>query len=106
MASQVPNIGKWYQDAAEDQVFEVVAVDEHAGTVEIQYLEGEVSEIDFETWQQLVLLPAKAPEDWRASYELSTEDSHDSDEIYIPEMANDPLSFVEPDTTYGIDDLM
>ena len=105
MASQVPVVGGWYQDAAEDQVFEVVAVDERAGAVEIQYLEGEVSEIDFETWQQMILLPAEPPEDWRASYELSTEDSHDTDEIFVPDAVNDPLSLIEPETIYGIDDL-
>ncbi|MCB1669041.1 MAG: DUF6763 family protein [Porticoccaceae bacterium] len=106
MATQVPNVGQWYQDAAEDQIFEVVAVDEHAGTIEIQYLEGELSEVDLETWQQLVLLPAQPPEDWRASYEMSLEDSLNSDDIYIPDSADDPLSFIEPDSMYGIDDFL
>lgn len=64
MASQVPVIGAWYQDATEDQIFEVVAIDEQAALVEIQYLDGEVSELDFETWQQILLLSAKPPEDW------------------------------------------
>ena len=106
MATQVPTVGKWYQDAAQDEVFEVVAVDEYATTIEIQYLEGEVSELDFETWQQIVLLPAQPPEDWRASYEMSTEDCLNADDTYVPEAANDPLSFIEPDTIYGIDDTM
>ncbi len=105
MASQVPVVGSWYQDAEEDLVFEVVAVDEHAATVEVQYLDGEVSEIDFDTWRQLLLLPAEAPEDWRSSYELSEEDSHDADEVYHPQDMNDPLSMVEPDTTFGMDEL-
>ena len=105
MASQFPIVGQWYQDAVEDQVFEVVAVDEHAATVEIQYLEGEVSELDFDTWQQMLLLKAEPPEDWRASYELSDEDSHDMDDIFIPDVADDPLSFVELDTIYGLDEL-
>ncbi len=104
VASQVPVVGGWYQDAAEDNVFEVVAIDDHAGTVEIQYIEGEVSEIDFETWQQLILLPAEPPEDWRASYEMSQEDSRNSDDVYVPDAANDPLSLLEPETTYGLDD--
>jgi hypothetical protein len=49
MASQVPVIGAWYQDATEDQIFEVVAIDEQAALIEIQYVDGEVSELDFET---------------------------------------------------------
>lgn len=104
MATQIPIIGKWYQDATEDQLFEVVALDEHAGSIEIQLLDGEVSEIDLETWQQMILLPAKAPEDWRASYELSSEDSYNMDDVYIPEDWNDPLSGLESDTIYGLDD--
>ena len=104
MASQVPVIGAWYQDATEDQIFEVVAIDEQAALVEIQYLDGEVSELDFETWQQMLLLSAKPPEDWRASYELSNEDSSMMDDIFIPENWNDPLSDLDSDTIYGLDD--
>ncbi len=105
MASKVPIVGSWYQDAEEDQLFEVVAVDENAGTVEIQYVDGELSEIDFDSWGQLLLLPAEPPEDWRASYELSNEDMRDTDEIYQPTDMSDPLSMVEGDTIYGLDDL-
>lgn len=104
MASQIPVIGSWYQDPVEDQTFEVVAVDESTATIEIQYLDGEVSELDFDTWQQLVLLTAKPPEDWRASYELSNEDSLMMDDIYIPENWNDPLSDLDSDIIYGLDD--
>ncbi len=105
MASKVPVVGSWYQDAEEDQLFEVVAVDDDAGTVEIQYVDGEVSEIDFDSWRQLLLLDAEPPEDWRASYELSNEDRRDTDEIYQPTDMSDPLSMVEGDTLYGLDDL-
>jgi len=104
MASQVPVIGAWYQDATEDQIFEVVAIDEKAALIEIQYVDGEVSELDFETWQQMLLLSAKPPEDWRASYELSNEDSSMMDDIFIPENWNDPLSDLDSDTIYGLDD--
>ncbi|PCJ92907.1 MAG: hypothetical protein COA46_02735 [Porticoccaceae bacterium] len=105
MASQVPVIGTWYQDAVEDQIFEVVAVDDDAGSVEIQYVDGEVSEFDFETWQQMLLLSAKPPEDWRASYELSDEDRSITDDVFVPVNWNDPLSDLDFDTTLGVDDL-
>ncbi|MBG57032.1 MAG: DUF6763 family protein [Porticoccus sp.] len=104
MASQVPVIGAWYEDASQDDIFEVVALDEHSGSIEIQHVGGEVSEIDFETWQQLILLPAEQPEDWRASYELSNEDSHFPDDIFIPDNWNDPLTDIDADTVYGLDD--
>ena len=53
MASQVPVIGAWYEDASQDDIFEVVALDEHSGSIEIQHVGGEVSEIDFETWHHM-----------------------------------------------------
>ena len=104
MAIRAPVIGSWYQDANEDQIFEVVAVDEDAGTVEIQYMDGEVSELDFDTWKQMLLLNARQPEDWRASYELSNEDSSMSDDVYIPDKLSDPLSDLDSDIIYGLDD--
>ena len=104
MAKQYPEIGKWYQDVVEDSLFEVVAVDDSAGTIDIQLLGGEVSELDFETWGQILLLPAEAPEDWRASYELSSEDSHELDDILIPDTFQDPLSSLNTDRGSWLDE--
>ncbi|MGS2723365.1 DUF6763 family protein [Porticoccus sp. GXU_MW_L64] len=95
MAKHYPEIGSWYQDAAEDVLFEVVAVDDSAGTIDIQLLGGEISELDFETWGQMLILSAEAPEDWRASYELSREDSHELDDIVIPDNVQDPLATLD-----------
>ncbi|HEY8384811.1 MAG TPA: DUF6763 family protein, partial [Porticoccaceae bacterium] len=64
MAKQLPLVNTWYQDAVEDVLFEVVAVDEAAGTIEVQYEDGSVDEFDFDTWGLMVVLPAEAPEDW------------------------------------------
>ncbi|MDM3869949.1 hypothetical protein QSV34_01135 [Porticoccus sp. W117] len=104
MAKHYPEIGSWYQDAEEDVLFEVVAVDDSAGTIEIQLLGGEVSELDFETWGQMLILGAEAPEDWRASYELSSEDSHELDDIAIPESPQDPLSTLDVNNGFRLDD--
>lgn len=105
MAKQYPNIGSWYQDAEQDLLFEVVAVDDHSGTIEIQLIGGEVDEMDFEAWYQTVLLPAEAPEDWRASYELDSADIHSIDDVIIPENTQSPLSALEPDVSVGFDEL-
>jgi len=103
MAKQIPIIGEWYQDAVEDVLFEVVAVDDHSGTIEIQYEDGEVGEFDVETWGQMVLLPAQAPEDWRVSYELSGDDGANPDAVFIPDSA-DPLTSIETDTWLDSDE--
>jgi hypothetical protein len=63
MAKRRPVISKWYQDVSEDEIFEVVAVDEDSDTIAIQYINGDISEIDYETWQQMILLPAEPPDD-------------------------------------------
>ena len=98
MATQTPTIGEWYQDAQQDDVFEVVAVDDSSATIEIQYLGGEVSELDVETWQQMVLLPAKPPEDFNASYELSNEDLHSNDDVLVPERLDNPVASMEAES--------
>ncbi|MGD9663254.1 MAG: DUF6763 family protein [Porticoccaceae bacterium] len=104
MAKKIPIIGDWYQDAVEDVLFEVVAVDEHSSTIEIQYEDGEVGEFDFDTWMQMIVLPAQAPEDWRTSYELDDEDSLNPDSVYVPENFSDPLAALEADSWLDGDD--
>lgn len=103
MAKQVPQIGAWYQDTTLDTLFEVVAIDEHTFSIEVQYEDGEVSEIDFETWKQMVFLPAAQPEDWRNSLGMSS-DQADLDDIISPERWDDPLMSIEPDISFGFDE--
>ncbi|MCK9503593.1 MAG: hypothetical protein M0Q95_05355 [Porticoccaceae bacterium] len=104
MAKKIPTIGDWYQDAVEDVLFEVVAVDEHSLSIEIQYEDGEVGEFDFDTWTQMIVLPAQAPEDWRSSYELDEEDSLSPDSVYVPNNYSDPLAALESDSWLDSDD--
>jgi len=104
MATQFPQIGDWYKDMALSQCFEVVAIDEQAATIEVQYMDGGVSEYDFESWRQLPLENAEAPEDAAAGYEMSSEDCHMNDEIMVPADKSNPLSSIEPESFIGFDD--
>lgn len=104
MAKQAPIIGQWYEDAALDRLFEVVAVDEYTGTIELQYEDGELDEIDLDSWTQMVVIAAEQPEDWRSSFELSEEDRHFADDVFIPAITGDPFSAIEPDLFSGWDD--
>lgn len=92
MSKLQPEIGRWYQDVTTDLLFKVVALDESSGTTEIQYFDGEVSELDDDTWAEMVLLTAEPPEDWRASYELSPEDELEDDDIQRPDNHESLLS--------------
>ena len=55
-----PAIGLWYQDA-QHRYFEVVASDDDS--IEIQFHDGNVEEVDMETWEQLLVISAAAPND-------------------------------------------
>ena len=50
MAVQYPVIGQWFR-RPNGTLFEVVAIDEEAMTVEIQQFDGTVDEYDIERWQ-------------------------------------------------------
>jgi hypothetical protein len=49
MTAPRPGIGDWYRMNS-GQLFEVVAVDDDDGTIEIQYFDGAVEEMDVEDW--------------------------------------------------------
>ncbi len=104
MASKTPTVGEWYHDLDENQLFEVVAVDDQFSTIEIQYIGGEIGEIDFEAWPHLPLVTAEAPEDAGAGYELSREDDWSNDDSPVPESWSNPLSSIEPDSFQEFDD--
>lgn len=68
-----PVIGDWYRSVT-GEIYEVVALDEDDGTVEIQYFDGSVEEYDLETWFEMVLEPVEPPEDWSGSLDIERED--------------------------------
>lgn len=104
MGFQYPIIGAWYQDREEEQTFEVVAVDEEQGTVEIQYQDGAISEFELEAWPRLPLTPAAPPEDSDDAYGLSEEDRWHDDRAQMFNHWDDPLANIEPDIFPGTDD--
>jgi hypothetical protein len=75
-----PSIDVWYKTATGD-IFEVVAIDSHEDTIEIQYLDGTVEELDTDTWQSVEPKVINPPHDaMEADYEEQggyDEDYHD-----------------------------
>lgn len=61
---QAPIIDQWYRHLDKGRQFQVTAVDEAEGTVEVQYFDGDVEELDLDGWHQLELEPIEPPEDW------------------------------------------
>jgi hypothetical protein len=59
-----PIPSQWYRHLDKGHRFQVVAVDETAGTVEIQHFDGDVEELDLDDWYALEIEPIEPPEDW------------------------------------------
>ena len=72
-----PEIGEWYRGAT-NALFEVVAIDDSDQTIEIQYFDGTIEEMDFDGWNELLMdesiEKADAPEDWSGSLDVDSED--------------------------------
>ncbi|MEJ2509225.1 MAG: hypothetical protein P8009_07075 [Gammaproteobacteria bacterium] len=86
-----PSVGDWYEDPR-GRVFEVVAVDEAEGAVEIQHFDGDVEEVDMDTWVELDLQPTAEPKDWSGPFDdLERDDFGDVDTPRHPEAWGKPL---------------
>ena len=66
MAVAYPVIGHWYR-RTNGNLFEVVAVDEQDATVELQFFDGTIDEVDLERWPTMLIEHVGAPEDWSGS---------------------------------------
>lgn len=94
MAVAYPVIGHWYR-RSNGALFEVVALDEAEGTVELQHFDGTLDEVDLETWPALLIETAGAPEDWSGSVDMDPEDYVGDDDGEIPVGWHDPLAILE-----------
>ena len=92
-----PYIGLWYKSPDINEIFEIVAIDNEDSTIEIQYFDGSLEEIDFDIWKSLHASEIAAPEDWSGPYEMNKEDLSYLDEIIHPHDWSGPLSHIESD---------
>jgi hypothetical protein len=79
-----PAVGQWYENIDENESFRVLSVDEDAELVEIEYLDGDIEEIDLDTWAEFDLDKIEQPEGWSgddiAEDEEEEEEEEDDDE--------------------------
>lgn len=80
-----PVPGKWYENREEEETFRVLSVDEDDELVEIEYLDGEIEELDLDTWHELDLEPTEEPEGWSDE----ADDDEDEDDDYDDEDEDD-----------------
>jgi hypothetical protein len=78
-----PIRGQWYENVEEDETFRVLSVDEDSELIEIEYLDGDIEEIDVETWREMDLELTDEPEGWSDSDDedddLDDEEEEDED---------------------------
>jgi hypothetical protein len=75
-----PVPGQWYENLEDEESFRVLTVDEDSELVEIEYLDGEIEEIDLETWHEMDLEQTEEPEGWAESDEEEDEEEEEEDE--------------------------
>lgn len=75
-----PAVGQWYENIDENESFRVLSVDEDAELVELEYLDGDIEEIDLETWHELDLDKIDEPEGWAGSAEDEDDDEEEEEE--------------------------
>ena len=77
MATIVPGVGAWFQLNG-GAAFEVVAVDDDDGTIEVQYVDGTLAELDPEDWRawcdERSLEAVDASEDWSDAADIEADE--------------------------------
>jgi hypothetical protein len=77
-----PEKGQWYEDLDREELFKVVSVDPDEILVRIQWLDGEIEDIDVDAWNELDLELATEPEGWvDDSEDDDAEDEDDEDDL-------------------------
>jgi hypothetical protein len=99
MQNPAPVVGNWYARPGGDS-FEIVAFDRDDGTLEIQYFDGTIEEMDIEDWGEERIVRAEPPEDWTGSVDVEPEDCEnefDSEPVNRAGLALDALDRGEAD---------
>jgi hypothetical protein len=94
MAIERPAVGNWYR-RANGNLLKIVAVDEEDATIEVQFFDGTIDEIDVDVWYSMLLERVDPPEDWSGSVDMDPEDFSGDESGEIPQGYHDPLSFLD-----------
>ena len=93
-----PVPGQWYENLEEEESFRVLSVDEDSELLEIEYLDGDIEEIDLETWHEMDLERIQEPEGWSES---DDEDAEEEEEDWDEEDEDDDDDWDEDEEDGG-----
>jgi hypothetical protein len=85
-----PTLDAWYRDD-EGRSFKIVAIDEDDGNIDIQFFDGDIAEVDSESWYQLDISRIAEPEDGSGPF-----DGLDADDLETNYGAHQPLDWNGP----------
>jgi len=71
-----PSIGLWYRHLDKGQRFQVVALDEADEAIEIQHYDGDIEELDFDSWHNMEIVPCEAPENVSGALDIGELDDY------------------------------
>jgi hypothetical protein len=72
-----PVPGQWYENLEEEEQFRVLSIDEDSELIEIEYLDGDIEELDLEAWHEMDLERIEEPEGWSDDDEDADEDEEE-----------------------------
>jgi hypothetical protein len=75
-----PTPGQWYENLEEEESFRVLSGDEDSELIEIEYLDGDIEEIDVEAWHEMDLEMIAEPEGWSDADEDEDEEEEDDED--------------------------
>jgi len=74
-----PVVGQWYENIEENDSFRVLSVDEDAELIKIEYLDGDIEEIEADIWAEFDLDKIDQPEGWSGE-DLATSSVEEDDD--------------------------
>ena len=92
-----PVQGKWYEDLEENEVFKVLSVDPDQELVEVQYENGDIEEIDLDTWHELDLELSQEPEGWASDDEKVEKEEEEEEEDEDEDLDDDDDDYNDRD---------
>jgi hypothetical protein len=75
-----PVPSQWYENLEEEESFRVLSVDEDSELIEIEYLDGDIEELDVEAWHEMDLERIAEPEGWAASQAEDEEEEEEEED--------------------------
>ena len=91
-----PVVGQWYENIDENDSFRVLSMDEDTELVEVEYLDGDIEEIDLDTWAEFNLEKIDQPEGWSGE-DIDEDDEDDEDEDEDDDLDDDDWDDDEDD---------